>query len=572
MILFKSVQWKNFLSTGNSFNKVLLNKSSTTLIIGKNGEGKSTILDALCFGLFGKPFRNINKGQLVNSINGKGCVVEIEFSINNKDYKVIRGIKPNTFEIWCDDEMVNQDAASRDYQKVLEQQILRLNYKTFTQVVILGSASFVPFMQLSSAQRREVIEDILDIRIFSTMNTILKEKANETKDTIKRIEGEITTAKTKVDGQSLLIKTLTDAKSEAIESLLSKIEANNSEIQRSEATVAQALTEIAALQSRTEKKSEIDNDIERAKGLKSKVVAKVEHCSHHAEFFNENEVCPSCSQDIPDSHKEALLKELNDKIEAENARMEDLDKVLTKLNTQLSDINEILKEITDKNITVSTYNTQISMLNKLNASMQVEIENAKADTTNVDEEKRKLKELAQEAMNKINAKTQLQEQRNIEEVAAVLLKDTGIKTAIIREYLPVMNKLINKYLTAMDAYIHFELDEAFNEIVKSRHRDDFTYASFSEGEKMRIDLAILFTWRQIAKMKNSVNTNLLLLDEIFDSSLDTAGTDYFLNLMNGFGDGTNIFVISHKGDQLFDKFRSVIKFEKHNDFSVIAAP
>jgi len=572
MILFKSVQWKNFLSTGSSFNKVLLNKSSTTLIIGKNGEGKSTILDALCFGLFGKPFRNINKGQLVNSINGKGCVVEIEFSINSKEYKIIRGIKPNVFEIWCDNEMVNQDAASRDYQKVLEQQILRLNYKTFTQVVILGSASFVPFMQLSSAQRREVIEDILDIRIFSTMNTILKEKANETKDTIKRIEGEITTAKTKVDGQSLLIKTLTDAKSEAIESLLSKIQSNNSEIQRSEITVAQALAEIATLQSRTEKKSEIDNDIERAKGLKSKVVAKVEHCTHHTEFFNENDVCPSCSQDIPDSHKEALLKELNDKIEAENARVEDLNKVLTKLNTQLYDINEILKEITDKNITVSTYNAQISMLNKLNASMQKEIEAAKADTTNVDEEKRKLKELAQEAMNKINAKTQLQEQRNIEEVAAVLLKDTGIKTAIIREYLPVMNKLINKYLTAMDAYIHFELDEAFNEIVKSRHRDDFTYASFSEGEKMRIDLAILFTWRQVAKMKNSVNTNLLLLDEIFDSSLDTAGTDYFLNLMNGFGDNTNIFVISHKGDQLFDKFRSVIKFEKRNDFSVIAAP
>jgi DNA repair exonuclease SbcCD ATPase subunit len=570
MIVFKSVQWKNFLSTGSAPNKVLLNKSPTTLIIGKNGEGKSTILDALCFGLFGKPFRNINKGQLVNSINGKACVVEIEFSIGKKEYKIIRGIKPNVFEIWCDNEMMNQDAASRDYQKVLEQQILRLNYKTFTQVVILGSASFVPFMQLSSAQRREVIEDILDIRIFSTMNTILKEKANETKDTIKRIEGEITMAKTKVDGQSLLIKTLTDAKSEAIETLLSKIKDNNSEIQRSESAVAQALDEITALQSRSAKKSELDNDIERAKGFKSKVVAKVEHCTHHAEFFNENEVCPSCSQDIPDSHKEALLKELNDKIDAENARMDDLDKVLTKLNTQLSDINEILKEITDKNITISTYNTQISMLNKLNASMQVEIEAAKADTTNVDEEKRKLKELAQEAMNKINSKTQLQEQRNIEEVAAILLKDTGIKTAIIREYLPAMNKLINKYLTAMDAYIHFELDESFNEIVKSRHRDDFTYASFSEGEKMRIDLSILFTWRQIAKMKNSVNTNLLLLDEIFDSSLDTAGTDYFLNLMNGFGENTNIFVISHKGDQLFDKFRSVIKFEKRNDFSVIA--
>jgi DNA repair exonuclease SbcCD ATPase subunit len=572
MILFKSVQWKNFLSTGSSPNKVLLNKSSTTLIIGKNGEGKSTILDALCFGLFGKPFRNINKGQLVNSINGKACVVEIEFSVNKKEYKIVRGIKPNVFEIWCDNEMVNQDAASRDYQKVLEQQILRLNYKTFTQVVILGSASFVPFMQLSSLQRREVIEDILDIRIFSTMNTILKEKANETKDTIKRIESEIATAKTKVDGQTLLIKTLTDAKSEAIGSLLSKIESNNQEILGSESAVASLVAEITTLQSRTAEKSKVDGDFEKAKSFRSTLTARVDHFTSESEFFTENDVCPSCSQDIPDAHKEKILKDINSKIDAENARLEDMEKVFARLNTQLADINAALNEITDKNISVSTNNAQITMLNRLNASLQAEIDSHKSDTTNVDEEKRKLKELAQDAMAKINEKTELQEQRNIEEVAAILLKDTGIKTAIIREYLPAMNKLINKYLTAMDAYIHFELDESFNEIVKSRHRDDFTYASFSEGEKMRIDLAILFTWRQIAKMKNSVNTNLLLLDEIFDSSLDTAGTDYFLNLMNGFGDNTNIFVISHKGDQLFDKFRSVIKFEKRNDFSVIAAP
>jgi DNA repair exonuclease SbcCD ATPase subunit len=570
MIVFKSVQWKNFLSTGSSPNKVLLNKSSTTLIIGKNGEGKSTILDALCFGLFGKPFRNINKGQLVNSINGKACVVEIEFSIGKKEYKIIRGIKPNVFEIWCDNEMMNQDAASRDYQKVLEQQILRLNYKTFTQVVILGSASFVPFMQLSSAQRRDVIEDILDIRIFSTMNTILKDKANETRDTIKRIEGEIATAKTKVDGQTVLIKTLTDAKSEAIGSLLSKVQANNEEIQRSEGEVAQALTEITALQSQAANKSKVDSDIEKAKGFRAKLVSIVEQHEHHAEFFNENSVCPSCSQGIPHTHKETILDELNAKIDVENKRLSDMEGIYSKLTSELDSINEILKEITDLNITVSTYNANIAMLNKMNKSLETEVNTHKADTTNVDEEKRKLKELAQEAMSKINEKTQLQEQRSIEEVAAILLKDTGIKTAIIREYLPAMNKLINKYLTAMDAYIHFELDEAFNEIVKSRHRDDFTYASFSEGEKMRIDLSILFTWRQIAKMKNSVNTNLLLLDEIFDSSLDTAGTDYFLNLMNGFGENTNIFVISHKGDQLFDKFRSVIKFEKRNDFSVIA--
>lgn len=570
MIIFKSIEWKNFLSTGNSANKVLLDKSPTTLIIGKNGEGKSTILDALCFALFGKPFRNINKNQLINSINGKGTLVTIDLSINNKEYKIIRGIKPNKFEIWCDDVLMNQDAAAKDYQKVLEQQILKLNYKTFTQVVILGSASFVPFMQLSPSQRREVIEDILDIRIFSTMNQLLKEKVNDTKAEIVRIENEIKNAKTKVDGQNVLIKTLTTAKSEAIESLLSKVEANNEEILRSESQVVSTLAEIAALQSRVEKKSVVDNDIETAKGWKSKLLTKIETWKHQEEFFSENSVCPSCTQGIPHEHKESVLHDLNVKIADENKRIAELETVLTRLNTDLSEMNNVLKQITDKNITVSTFNANIAMLNKMNASLKLEVENARADTANVDEEKRKLKELAKDALEKINKKTELQEHRNLEEAANLLLKDTGIKTAIIREYLPVMNKLINKYLQAMDAYIHFELDESFNEIVKSRHRDDFTYASFSEGEKMRIDLAILFTWRQIAKMKNSVNTNLLLLDEIFDSSLDTAGTDYFLNLMNTLGDNSNVFVISHKGDQLFDKFRSVIKFEKVNDFSIIA--
>ena len=569
MIVFKSVCWKNFLSTGNSPNKILLDKSPTTLIIGKNGEGKSTILDALCFALFGKPFRNINKGQLVNSINGKGCVVEIEFTINGKEYRVLRGIKPNVFEIYVNDDLMNQDAAARDYQKVLEQQILKLNYKTFTQVVILGSASFVPFMQLSTAMRREVIEDILDIRIFSTMNQLLKEKANDTKAEISRIETEITTAKTKVDGQSLLIKTLTDAKSDSIKSLLSKIENNNQQILSCEGAVASLVTEITALKSRTAEKSKIDSDLETAKEWKTKLTSKVDDWSSHTEFFAENEVCPSCSQGIPHDHKATIVSELQGKIELETKRLDDLNSVLTRLNTQLTDINTILNQITDKNIELSTQNSTITVLNRQNSELQSEIEAHKTDTTNVDEEKRKLKELATEALEKIKLKTSLLDKRNLEEVAAILLKDSGIKTAIIREYLPVMNKLINKYLQAMDAYIHFELDENFNESVKSRFRDDFTYASFSEGEKMRIDLAILFTWRQVAKMKNSVNTNLLLLDEIFDSSLDTAGTDYFLNLMNTFGDNINIFVISHKGDQLFEKFRSVIKFEKRNDFSII---
>jgi DNA repair exonuclease SbcCD ATPase subunit len=570
MIVFKSVQWSNFLSTGNSPNKVLLNKSTTTLIIGKNGEGKSTILDALCFSLFGKPFRNINKGQLVNSINGKKCVVEVEFDINGKEYKIIRGIKPNIFEIWQDGDLLNQDAASRDYQKVLEQQILKLNYKTFTQVVILGSASFVPFMQLPNTQRREVIEDILDIRIFSTMNQLLKEKANETKAEIVRIETEIANAKTKVEAQTTIIKTISDAKADNIRSLEAKIVSSTEEIVRTQSEIDVIIGEIGVLKEQTTNKDKILEDLEKAKSIRSKLHQKIETCEHHTEFFSEHDVCPSCDQTIAEEYKQKIIKDLNEKIEDNNGKIGELETILTNLNEKLSSITEIQSKITDKNIELSTRNSTITLLNRQISETQVEIQSTKVDTTNIDEEKRKLKELATDAIVKISTKTSLQEQRNIEEVANVLLKDTGIKTAIIREYLPVMNKLINKYLNAMDAYIHFELDEAFNESVKSRFRDDFTYASFSEGEKMRIDLAILFTWRQIAKMKNSVNTNLLLLDEIFDSSLDTAGTDYFLNLMNQFGDNSNIFVISHKGDQLFDKFRSVIKFEKRNDFSIIA--
>ena len=570
MIVFKSVQWKNFLSTGNSPNKVLLNKSQTTLIIGKNGEGKSTILDALCFSLFGKPFRNINKGQLVNSINGKGCVVEIEFDINGKEYKIIRGIKPNVFEIWQDGEMINQDAASRDYQKILEQQVLKLNYKTFTQVVILGSASFVPFMQLPTTQRREVIEDILDIRIFSTMNQLLKEKVQETKDAITAIENEISTAKTKVDSQTQLIKTITEAKTSAIESIGAKISANSTEILHAEGEIQLIISEIDTLKASINDKETVAEDIDKAKSIRSKLLQKIETCEHNTEFFSEHDVCPSCSQDIAEEYKEGIIKDLNAKMLDNNTKIGELETILSNLNEKLSQINKVVEQITDKNIELSTRNSTVTLLNKQIKELEAETQRVKSDTTNLDEEKTKLKDLAKEAIGKIGQKTQLQEQRNLEDVANILLKDTGIKTAIIREYLPIMNKLINKYLQAMDAYIHFELDEAFNESVKSRFRDDFTYASFSEGEKMRIDLAILFTWRQIAKMKNSVNTNLLLLDEIFDSSLDTAGTDYFLNLMNQFGDNTNIFVISHKGDQLFDKFRSVIKFEKRNDFSVIA--
>ena len=569
MIQFKSVSWKNFLSTGNTPNKVLLSKSSTTLIIGKNGEGKSTILDALCFSLFGKPFRNINKPQLINSINQKNCLVEIEFLVGSKEYKIVRGIKPNIFEIYQNGELINQDAASKDYQKILEQQILKINYKTFTQVVILGSASFVPFMQLPSGTRREVIEDILDIRVFSVMNTILKDKIQETKDEITATESALTVARERVEHQQKTIKILLDSRKDAVSALQAKIDDNEVSIQTTNETINVLTQDITDLKQSIEDRTEIVSQIEKAKTIANKKVGKSTDLTTTIEFFNHNEHCPQCEQGIPHEHKSRIIEQIQRDFDENKRNIEDLTVALGKLEERLEKINEIQNLISDKNIDVSTANQTITMLNKMNQNLLNEMNDAQNDNTNVNEEKNKLKEMAKDAMALVDRKSELSDSRYYQEVASNLLRDTGIKTKIIREYLPTMNKLINKYLQAMEFFVHFELDEVFNEVIKSRHRDEFTYASFSEGEKMRIDLAILFTWRQIAKMKNSVNTNLLILDEVFDSSLDVAGTDYFLTLMNTFGEKTNVFVISHKGDQLFDKFHSVIKFEKQNDFSVI---
>jgi DNA repair exonuclease SbcCD ATPase subunit len=539
------------------------------LIVGKNGEGKSTILDALCFSLFGKPFRSINKPQLINSINGKNCLTTVEFDISGKEYKIIRGIKPNVFEIWCDGELVNQDAAAKDYQKVLEQQILKLNYKTFTQVVILGSASFVPFMQLPGAQRREVIEDILDIRVFSTMNTLLKQRMQETKDEITRTESALNLARERVDNQQKTIKILLESRKDAVSAIQKKISDNEVSIGNTNETIVLLNQDIGNLKSSIADRKSVLEDIEKAKVLANKKSHKNTDLDTTISFFSENDTCPQCEQGIPHAHKSSIIEQIRTELEQNEKNIEQITTALAKLNERLETINSIQEQISDKNIEVSTANQTVTMLNKLNAELMLEIENAKHDTGNVDDEKATLKTMAESALVLLNLKTELAERKQYEELAGSLLRDTGIKTTIIREYLPVMNKLINKYLSAMDFYVHFELDETFNEKIRARHRDEFTYASFSEGEKMRIDLAMLFTWRQIAKMKNSVNTNLLLLDEIFDSSLDVSGTDYFLTLMNAMGDKTNIFVISHKGDQLFDKFRSVIKFEKQNDFSII---
>jgi DNA repair exonuclease SbcCD ATPase subunit len=572
MILLKSVSWKNFLSTGNSENKVQLDRSLTTLIIGKNGEGKSTILDALCFGLFGKPFRNINKNQLINSINQKQALVVVEFSIGTNNYKIIRGIKPNIFEIYLGDQLLNQDSANRDYQKILEQQILKLNYKTFTQVVILGSASFVPFMQLPSSQRREVIEDILDIRIFSTMNTLLKDRSAKSKMELVTIENNISKSKAAVESQQKLIKSLVQSKNDYIDSVRRKIEENNLEISVISLSIEGTNKQVEDLRATIIDKDEVVEGIDKLQNSLSRKKEKNAEIDTHIDFFNSNNSCPSCAQNIPHEHKHSILEKMKEDSKSNDEFIEKVNDTLTKLRERLKIIQSTQEKIMDLTAEIGSYNTSITLLNTQNTKLQKEIDDAKENTTNIDEEKTKLKQLAQVALEELNRKTELMEQRELEEVAGTLLKDTGIKTAIIREYLPAMNKLINMYLQAMDFFVHFELDESFNEVIKSRYRDEFTYASFSEGEKMRIDLAILFTWRQIAKMKNSVNTNLLILDEIFDSSLDTSGTDYFLSVMSQLGEKTNTFVISHKGDQLFDKFRNIIKFEKRNDFSVIASP
>ena len=569
MIIFKTLEWKNFLSTGSSPNKLILNKSQSTLVIGRNGEGKSTMLDALTFALFGKPFRNINKPQLINSINQKNCLVTIEFDIGTTSYKINRGIKPGIFEIWCNGEMINQDAASKDYQKILEQQILRLNYKTFTQVVILGSASFVPFMQLPAWQRREVIEDILDIGVFSTMNTILKERINETKDQLNTIENKITIAKNNVDVQKKLIGTLVSSKRDQVAQINKQIEDNEAEIAANETRWETITDQMNELMASADNAKELQELTAAAVKAKTKFVHIKDQAEENLSFFLNNEVCPSCSQGIPHEHKTEIVGKLNEDLVEIDTNLITIAEAYAKLTERQEKLDEINKQLLTMNVQCNAIHSSNKTLTNQNKKLKLDIEATNSDTVNIDEEKKKLKDIADEALLFIDKKNELYQQKQIHDVSAILLKDTGIKTAIIKEYLPVMNKVINGYLTSMDFYVHFELDEAFNEVIKSRFRDEFTYASFSEGEKMRIDLAILFTWRQIAKMKNSVNTNLLILDEIFDSSLDNSGTDYFISVMNALGENSNIFVISHKGDQLFDKFHSVIKFEKKNDFSTI---
>lgn len=565
MITFKFVRWKNFLSTGNNFTEIQLDRSSSTLIIGENGAGKSTILDALCFGLFNKPFRNISKKQLVNTVNNGGSVVEVEFNVGGKDVKVIRGIKPNKFEVYVNGSMINQDANARDYQKYLEQQIMGLNYRSFTQVVILGSSTFVPFMQLTTKARREVVEDILDIKIFSLMNFLLKNQTKELNENIRNTEAQFDLTKEKASLQQRFIEDVIENKSSIIEESKSKISGNEKSIQTKEESIVLLDKAKVSLSYDSEQKIKLEEKIRKLSRSESALQNKRGEYERQINFFEENAECPTCEQDITDATKQTQIATRNTKVGELNRAISDAKRMEREEQERLETIRENLEAFRKHDVEIAKTRSSISELEKFNVKLQKDIETYTQGSVS-DDDKVKLAELKGQIKLIEEQKSKLNEDKFYVDVARNLLQDSGIKTKIVKQYLPIMNKLVNTYLSSMDFYVQFNLDENFNETIKSRFRDEFSYASFSEGEKMRIDLALLFTWRAIAKMKNSTNTNLLILDEIFDSSLDGSGTDDFLKILDTFSD-QNVFVISHKQDMLFDKFRSIVQFKKEKNFS-----
>ena len=571
MIKFKNVRYKNFLSSGNQFTDIQLNRNQSTLIIGENGAGKSTILDALTFSLFGKPFRTINKAQLVNSINERGAVVECEFSIGKKNFLVRRGIKPNIFEIEADGKQIEQNANVRDFQEFLEKQILKLNYKSFTQIVILGNSSFVPFMQLKSNDRRAIIEDLLDIQIFTTMNLLLKNHFAENKQDLDKNYSDKQLCNSKIEYCNNYLEQLKQKTKQIID-------ANNLKILESTKEQNQLKEEIALVNKDVESLlKEISDlaEVERNRAKLDKFSSSIEHkCSQqekHISFYSSNDDCPVCKQHIKEDFKQQAMSEANEKRTEYKKALEEIDEQETLLKQRFEAIQQTQTTIQTLQSEIQKKHSSLDAIQQYVQKLAKENDEHQQSDGDVKKEKKKLKELQKEFDDLNIHREEMLYQQQLLDMAKIILKDDGIKTRIIKQYLPIMNKLINKYLHEMDFFVSFHLDENFDETIKSRYRDDFTYASFSEGEKMRIDLALLFTWRSIAKLKNSTNTNLLILDEVFDSSLDSEGTDSFLKIMYEMGSTTNMFVISHKGDQLYDKFRSILKFEKKKNFSQIAA-
>ena len=569
MIIFRKLRYKNFLSSGNLFTELTLDAESSTLIVGANGSGKSTMLDALCFGLFGKPFRSVNKPQLVNAINQRDAVVEIEFDTGNKSYKIVRGLKPNLFEIYCNGAMLSQNAAVKDYQEHLEKFILKLNYKSFTQIVILGSASFTPFMQLSSADRRQIIEDLLDIQIFSRMNSVLKDKLNFIKEQMYAAKYKIDLTNEKIDMQERYIANLTNDKQAQIESKRKTIAAKNADIVNANEQADTITAEIELLRSSITDGDSVAKKRTKFESLQESLNKTMTKITKDIAFYEENDDCPTCKQTLPSDFKDNMLTERNSKLSQVQTGMLELESKHAEVATRQKEIVDTMRSISEKIALVNSINSGINASLRYIADINAEIDSMSENNGNIVDEQEKLNVLSEELTQLEASLKELATERSYHETAAVLLKDTGIKTKIIRQYIPVINKLVNKYLAAMDFFVNFNLDESFKESIKSRHRDDFSYASFSEGEKQRIDMALMLTWRSVAKLKNSASTNLLILDEVFDSSLDTNGTEDLMKILNML-EATNLFVISHKGDILQDKFRNVLKFEKVNNFSRIA--
>ena len=569
MITFTKVRWKNFLSTGNSFTEIALDKNPSTLIIGENGAGKSTILDALCFGLFNKPFRQIIKSQLLNSINLREAVVEIEFKTQKQEVKIVRGIKPNLFEIYVNGVMINQNANAKDYQKHLEQQILKFNYRSFTQVVILGSSTFVPFMQLNSKARREVVEDILDIKIFSLMNLVLKTKVREVNTNMTDAEHGVDLTQSKIEMQERYIKDANDNRENLLTEKKNLIANNEEEIFQNRKKELAIKEQNESILDKMVGESKATEKRDKLKDYQFSLKDKHNRNQSMISFLEKNDECPTCEQQIDKEFKTRSIQvREKDNVELSEG-LDKLSKEMNKVNDVLSQYRKLAKQMQTNEVEIGKYRSTIAQLGKFNARLDGEIEQILQNEINKDDLK-KLDKLKEKLYSLDSTSKKLKEELFYYDVARKMLQDTGIKTKIVKQYLPIMNKLVNTYLSSMDFFCNFNLDENFNETIKSRYRDDFSYANFSEGEKMRIDLALLFTWRAVAKMKNSTNTNLLILDEIFDSSLDASGTDDFLKILNTFNN-ENVFVISHKQDMLFDKFRHTIKFEKNRNFSHVVA-
>ena len=566
MIVFTSLRFKNFLSTGNAWTDIKLDKSKSTLIVGQNGAGKSTMLDAIAFGLFGKPHRNINKPQLVNTINNKNCIVEVTFVIGKARYKIVRGIKPNVFEIWKNGDMINQSSHSKEYQKILEQNILKLNHKSFHQIVVLGSSSFVPFMQLPAQHRRDVIEDLLDINVFSKMNSLLKEKTTTLKDKIKDLTFKLDIETNKITTQK---KYISDIKA-----------LNNSEKEKKDSRIKELNVEVKDLQDENtalsqeveDRQKPLEEELNKVHDKRQSIVQyqgqfrqQMSQVVKDSKFYEDNETCPTCSQDISNELRSSKLAD-------SKAKAKELKDAMDHASEKYSDLEANITRITDELTRVRSKQSDIHSNNQAIARIQNEIQNLETElnqTGDIEAAKDELEAL-QNAANEFNmSKFQLNDEYAYNNVMSEMLKDTGIKTKIIKQYIPVINKLVNKYLQILDFYVHFDLDESFTETIRSRHRDQFSYDSFSEGEKQRIDLALLFTWRMIAKMKNSISTNLLLLDETFDSSLDHDGVENLMKILHSLDENSNTFIISHKGDILDGKFKDKIEFVKEKNFSKI---